>query len=95
MNFENKSEPRIVYMGTPELSAKVLEAMIEDGWNIVHTIVNPAYQGKSLAKRLVYCVLEQAEKRRIPVVATCSYARKILGEPVDGMACGLPRRGRI
>ena len=38
MNFENKSEPRIVYMGTPELSAKVLEAMIEDGWNIVQSI---------------------------------------------------------
>ena len=40
MNFENKSEPRIVYMGTPELSAKVLEAMIEDGWNIVALVTN-------------------------------------------------------
>ena len=40
MNFSSKKEPRIVYMGTPELSAKVLEAMIVDGWNIVALVTN-------------------------------------------------------
>ena len=51
-----------------------------EGWMIVHTETDPEYQGKGLAKRLVYRVLEQAEKRKIRVIPVCSYAAKVLGE---------------
>ncbi|MCR5273111.1 MAG: (4Fe-4S)-binding protein [Lachnospiraceae bacterium] len=52
----------------------------EDGWNIYHTDVSPEYGGKSIAKRLVYKVLEAAEKQRIAIDATCSYAVKVMNE---------------
>ena len=52
----------------------------ENGWNIYHTGVSPDYQGKGIAKRLVYKLLEEAERNCVDVIATCSYARKMLEE---------------
>ena len=37
----NKSEARVVFMGTPEISAKVLEGLILDGFNVVGVIAQP------------------------------------------------------
>ncbi|MBR6173462.1 MAG: GNAT family N-acetyltransferase [Eubacterium sp.] len=51
-----------------------------DGWHVVHTETNPAYRGKGIARRLLYRVLEQAEKRKIKVIPVCSYAKKELGD---------------
>ncbi len=50
------------------------------GWNIVHTGVSPEYTGKGIAKRLAYKVLEEAERNKENVTASCSYAVKILEE---------------
>lgn len=47
-------------------------------WNIIHTEVLPAYQGIGLARKLVEEVIANAQKFNIEVVATCSYAKKIL-----------------
>ena len=49
-------------------------------WVIYHTEVSPEFGGKQIARRLVYKLLEEAEKRKIPVSATCSYAVKVMGE---------------
>ena len=49
-----------------------------DGWVIYHTEVDPEYGGKGIAKRLVYAILQEADRRKTPVRATCSYAVKIL-----------------
>ena len=51
-----------------------------EGWNIYHTEVIPEYGGKGIAKRLVYKVIEAAEQSGNAVVATCSYADKVLKE---------------
>ena len=51
-----------------------------DGWVIYHTEVDEAYTGKGIAKRLVYAILEQADKKGIEVGATCSYARKVMDQ---------------
>ena len=67
MIFKNKSEPRIVYMGTPELSAKVLEAMIEDGWNIVALVTN---EDKEVGRKRILTptpTKEVALRHNIPV----------------------------
>jgi methionyl-tRNA formyltransferase len=40
MIFEKKSEPRIVYMGTPEISAPILEALVTNGFNVAALITN-------------------------------------------------------
>ena len=50
-----------------------------DRWTIYHTEVDPQYGGKGIAKRLVYMIVEEAERRKIPIVPVCSYAVKILG----------------
>lgn len=47
---------------------------------IFHTEVNPEYGGKGIAKRLVYCIIEQAERQKKEIAATCSYAIKIINE---------------
>ena len=51
----------------------------ESGWSIYHTEVDPAHGGKGIAKRLVYAVIEAAERKGMNVTATCSYAMKVLG----------------
>ena len=52
----------------------------DSGWCIYHTEVDPAYGGKGIAKRLVYSILEAAERKDVTVASTCSYASKVLGE---------------
>ena len=52
----------------------------EGAWCIYHTGVDPDYGGKGIARRLVYKVLEAAEKSGMMVTATCSYAVKVLEE---------------
>ena len=52
----------------------------DSGWCIYHTEVDPSYGGKGIAKRLVYSLLEAAERKGVMVASTCSYASKVLGE---------------
>ena len=52
----------------------------ENGWNIYHTEVSAGYEGKGIAKRLVYKVIEAAEKNKASIDATCSYALKVIRE---------------
>lgn len=49
-----------------------------DGWNIYHTEVDNNYRGKSIAKRLVYAVVQAAEQDKANVIMTCSYAGKVM-----------------
>jgi len=49
-------------------------------WTIVHTGVAPEYEGRGIAKRLVFKVTEEAEKRKLKVIPVCSYAAKVLTE---------------
>ena len=51
----------------------------QNGWIIYHTEVDEKYTGKGIAKRLVYRLIEQAERSKTEVSATCSYAVKVLG----------------
>ncbi len=52
----------------------------DNGWCIYHTEVDDEYGGKGIAKRLVYAILEQGDKKCMEVKATCSYARKVIEE---------------
>lgn len=55
-----------------------------DGWNIYHTGVRPEYEGKGIAKRLVFKILEESERQKERVSASCSYAKKVLSESGTG-----------
>lgn len=52
--------------------------MTPSGWCIYHTGVRPDHEGKGIAKRLVFKVLEVAERQGEVVSATCSYAAGII-----------------
>ena len=47
-------------------------------WNIVHTEVNNSYQGQGIARKLVECIIENAEKHNKKLIAECSYAKKVI-----------------
>ena len=49
-----------------------------DIWNIIHTSVDPQYQGCGLARKLVEKIIEEAKKNHKQIIADCSYAKKIL-----------------
>ena len=53
-------------------------AVTNTGWDIYHTEVNEHYRGKSIAKRLVYEVVQAAEHDKANVILTCSYAKKVM-----------------
>ncbi|MBP5310893.1 MAG: (4Fe-4S)-binding protein [Lachnospiraceae bacterium] len=52
----------------------------ENIWIIYHTEVDERNTGKGIAKRLVYKLIQEAERSNKAIDATCSYAAKILGE---------------
>lgn len=47
-------------------------------WNITHTYVSEDYQEQGIAKRLVNKVIEEATVNNKKLIATCSYAKKVL-----------------
>lgn len=51
---------------------------LENKWNITHTEVNSDYQGEGIARKLVESVIENSEKYNKELVASCSYAKKVL-----------------
>ena len=50
----------------------------EDTWNIIHTEVNNSYQGQGIARKLVECIIENAQKNNKKLIADCSYAKKVI-----------------
>ena len=50
----------------------------EDEWNIIHTQVDKNYQGQGIARRLVEKIIEEADKNNKTIIASCSYAKKII-----------------
>ena len=53
---------------------------VEDNeqWNIIHTEVSNLYQGQGIARMLVECIIENAQKYNKKLIAECSYAKKVV-----------------
>lgn len=51
-----------------------------DTWNIVHTSVSDSHQGQGIARKLVECVIKNAQKQNKKLVANCWYAKKLLNK---------------
>lgn len=59
--------------------AKLEFEEIEQGvYNIFHTYVSENLRGKGIAKELVKRAVNEIEKKNAKIVATCSYAKKLL-----------------
>lgn len=79
IKFE-KEKNRAVVLEQMLVVGKCEYIVLADKWNIIHTEVNPNYQGKGIARKLVECVIKNAKIDNKKVVADCSYAKKIIGK---------------
>ena len=82
--FDESRQCALAYDGDAEVGECCYEnssagSGSETVWTIVHTGVRPDHENKGIAKRLVFKVAEEAEKRKVKVVPVCSYAAKVLG----------------
>ena len=75
--IESEKHQSAAYHGTDRIGKCEYEET-ENGWNIYHTEVDSAYGGRGIAKRLVYAVLQEAERKKVAVIPTCSYAVKVI-----------------
>lgn len=76
-NFEKENNRAVAILNDKIIG--VCEYSVENRtWNIFHTEVSTNYQGMKIAQKLVNLVIENAYKNNVKVVATCSYAKKIL-----------------
>lgn len=76
VTFEEENKRSLAHLGNEQVGECDFE-ITEEGWVIYHTEVDDEYGGKGIAKRLVYAIIEQADRKGISVSATCSYARKV------------------
>ena len=77
IKFIKKENRAVAYDNEVEMGECEFEEL-EDTWNITHTVVNSKYQGQGIAKKLVKCVIENAENFSKNLIAECSYAKKVL-----------------
>ena len=77
IEFDIKNSKSIAY--DESIIVGVCEYIVqEDTWNIVHTEVDKNYQGQGIARRLVECIIEEANKNNKKLVADCSYVAKVI-----------------
>ena len=75
--FEKEKNRAIALDGTTQIGeCDFLET--EDCWNITHTEVDNHYQGQGIDRKLVECIIENAQKENKKLIAECSYAKKVL-----------------
>ncbi|MCI8273182.1 MAG: N-acetyltransferase [Clostridia bacterium] len=77
IKFIKEEKRAVAYDNEIEIGECKFEEM-EGIWNIIHTGVDKEYQGQKIAKTLVKCIIENAEKYDKKLIAECSYAKKIL-----------------
>ena len=75
IKFENNKS--VAYYGTIKIGECEF-AESGDSWNIIHTEVEPSYQGQGIARKLIENIIENANVRNKKLVADCSYAKRII-----------------
>ena len=77
IKFEEKGNKSIAYDNDTKIGeCEFIEQ--EESWNIIHTEVDNSYQGQGIARRLVECIIENAQKHNKHIKADCSYAKKVI-----------------
>jgi len=77
INFDKNNNKSIAYDNDIQIGeCDYIET--QNNWNIVHTEVDKSYQGQGIAKKLVECIIENAEKQNKNLIADCSYAKRVI-----------------
>ena len=73
-----EDEKRAVALDDEKIIGECDFEVLDNTWNIVHTEVDSNYQGQGIARKLVFCVIENAKLKDKKLIADCSYAYRIL-----------------
>ncbi len=73
-----KSENKSIALDDNKIIGECQFVEEKNTWNIIHTFVSNEYRGQNIARKLVECVIEEAEKNNKKIIADCSYAKKVL-----------------
>ena len=73
-----KSENKSIALEDNKIIGECQFVEEKNTWNIIHTFVSNEYRGQDIARKLVECVIEEAEKNNKKIIADCSYAKKVL-----------------
>lgn len=77
IRFEKDKQRAAAYDG--DALVGFCEVQVVDGeWTIPHTEVDSAYGGQGIARKLVLCAAEQAERVGVKVIPVCPYAKQVL-----------------
>lgn len=79
IQFEQEKQRAAAY-DSATLIGRCEVQMSDTTWTITHTEVDPSYGGQGIARKLVLCVAEQAEKVDVKVIPACSYAETVLSQ---------------
>jgi len=79
IRFEQENNQAAAYDGDRNVGVCQFQAL-PDRWIINHTFTEPEYGGQGIARNMVECVKEQAERKQVRLEATCWYAKKVLSE---------------
>ena len=77
IKFEKENNCAAAYDGEKQVGVCQYSAM-PDKWVINHTFTDPEYGGQGIARKMVDCVVEQAELAAVKMEATCWYAKRVL-----------------
>ena len=78
MDFE-VLDNKIVYKENNKVLAEITYIEKEKGiFDINHTFVDESLRGKGIGKKLVELAIKEIEKKNGKVVATCSFASKVI-----------------
>lgn len=87
LQYELKDPLSVVFSDAKQASVAYLDGEIigectfsesNGKWVIAHTSVEPSYEGRGIARRLVLKVVETARERGIKIVPLCIFAQKLL-----------------
>ena len=73
-----KSENKSIALEDNKIIGECQFVEEKNTWNIIHTFVSNEYRGQNIARKLVECVIEEAEKNNKKIIADCSYEKKVL-----------------
>lgn len=80
---DNPAESRFELRAGCQLAGFVVYQLRDQLINLVHTEVDPAFQGAGLASQLARASLDDARKRQLAVLPTCPYIRSWLKKHPD------------
>lgn len=81
-----KNNSRVIALDNGKIIGECNYILVNDNtWNIIHTGVRNEYQGQGIARKLIECVIENANDLNKKVIAECSYAKKVINNDLKNI----------